>query len=128
MSRSYDGGEITFDDSGMQEFEELMKQYAENVSEDNALDAVEAGAKEFLNDLRRLPKPRSQINSPGYTHLINTFAMERSDKEIKVGWGKYYGPMVEHGTKKMASRAHLKPLFQQNKERYYRKMIERIFD
>ena len=76
MSRSYDGGEITFDDSGMQEFEELMKQYAENVSEEKSLDAVEAGAKEFLNDLRKLPKPRSQINSPGYTHLINTFAME----------------------------------------------------
>lgn len=42
---------------------------------------------------------------------------------IDVGWGKYYGPMLEHGTKKMSAKAHLKPLFEQNKERYYKKMI-----
>lgn len=54
-------------------------------------------------------------------------AMERTQGEIKVGWGKYYGPMVEHGTKKMTARAHLKPLFEQNKEKYYRKMTEQIF-
>ena len=46
---------------------------------------------------------------------------------IKVGWGKYYGPMLEHGTRKMAVRAHLKPLFEQNKEKYYKKMTECIF-
>lgn len=40
-----------------------------------------------------------------------------------MGWGKYYGPMLEHGTKKMSAKAHLKPLFEQNKERYYKKMI-----
>lgn len=45
------------------------------------------------------------------------------DKDIDVGWGKYYGPMLEHGTKKMSAKAHLKPLFEQNKERYYKKMI-----
>ena len=97
------------------------------MSDDKALDAVEVGAEEFVKDLLRLPKPRSQINKPGYTHIVNTFAAERIDKSIKVGWGKYYGPMLEHGTRKMAARAHLKPLFERNKEKYYKKMAESIF-
>ena len=128
MSRSYSGGEITFDDSGMEDFEKMLKQYAAKADPENALDAIETGAKEFVNDLLKLPKPRSEVKKPGYTHLINTFAMERARGVIKVGWGKYYGPMVERGTKKVAARAHLKPLFEQNKEKYYRKMTEKIFD
>ena len=116
---------ITFDSGGFEDFEELLKQYSENVSPDKALDAVEEGAKEFVNDLLRLPKPRSQITKAGYTHIVSTFALERTDSGIKVGWGKYYGPMLEHGTRKMA--AHLKPLFERNKEKYYKKMTESIF-
>lgn len=83
--------EIEFIDSGLSEFEDLIKEYAEKVSDDKALDAVEVGAEEFVKDLLRLPKPRSQINKPGYTHIVNTFAVERTDKSVKVGWGKYYG-------------------------------------
>ena len=119
--------EIEFIDSGLSEFEDLIKEYAEKVSDDKALDAVEVGAEEFAKDLLRLPKPRSQINKPGYTHIVSTFALERTDSGIKVGWGKYYGPMLEHGTRKMAARAHLKPLFERNKEKYYKKMTESIF-
>lgn len=119
--------EIEFIDSGLSEFEDLIKEYAEKVSDDKALDAVEVGAEEFVKDLLRLPKPRSQINKPGYTHIVSTFALERTDSGIKVGWGKYYGPMLEHGTRKMAARAHLKPLFERNKEKYYKKMTESIF-
>ncbi len=127
MSRTYQNGEITFDDSGMQEFENLLKEYAAKVNPESALDAVEAGAREFVNDLLKLPKPQSVINKPGYTHIVKTFALERAKGEVKVGWGKYYGPMLERGTKKMAAQAHLKPLFEQNKEKYYRKMTENIF-
>ena len=54
--------EIEFIDSGLSEFEDLIKEYAEKVSDDKALDAVEVGAEEFVKDLLRLPKPRSQIN------------------------------------------------------------------
>lgn len=59
----------------------------------------------------------------GYTHLVDSFSYKRDKTGIDVGWGKYYGPMLEHGTKKMSAKAHLKPLFEQNKERYYKKMI-----
>lgn len=127
MSRSYSGGEITFDDSGLEDFEKMLQQYARQADPQNVLDVEEAGAKEFVSDLLKLPKPRSEVRKAGYTHLVNTFAMERANGEIKVGWGKYYGPMVEHGTKKMAAKAHLKPLFERNKEKYYRKMTEKIF-
>lgn len=127
MSRTYSGGEITFDDSGLEDFEKMLQQYARQADPQNVLDVEEAGAKEFVSDLLKLPKPRSEVRKAGYTHLVNTFAMERANGEIKVGWGKYYGPMVEHGTKKMAAKAHLKPLFERNKEKYYRKMTEKIF-
>ena len=127
MSRSYSGGEITFDDSGLEDFEKMLQQYARQADPQKVLDAEEAGAKEFVSDLLKLPKPRSEVRKAGYTHLVNTFAMERANGEIKVGWGKYYGPMVEHGTKKMTAKAHLKPLFERNKEKYYRKMTEKIF-
>lgn len=119
--------EVEFYDTGFQDFEQMIKDYADKVSPDQALDAIEAGAEEFVNDLRKLPRPRSKINKAGYTHLVTTFSKRREDEKIDVGWGKYYGPMVENGTRKMAARAHLKPLFNQNKEKYYQKMTERIF-
>lgn len=107
MSRTYNGAEIEFDDSGMEDFEMMLKQYAKQVDPESALDAIEAGTKEFVNDLLKLPKPRSAVRKPGYTHLIDTFAMERTQGEIKVGWGKYYGPMVEHGNKENDSKGTL---------------------
>lgn len=81
--------EVDFYDSGFGEFEKMMKEYAEKVSEEKALDAIEAGAQEFVNDLLRLPRPRSRITKAGYTHIIGTFALERTESNIKVGWGKY---------------------------------------
>lgn len=89
----------------------------------SALDAIEEGAKEFVNDLLRLPKPRRKVTAPGYTHLVDSFSYKRDKTGIDVGWGKYYGPMLEHGTQKMSAKAHLKPLFEQKKEKYYKKMI-----
>lgn len=125
MSRSYFAGEIEFDDTGLEDFENEIRRMAERLaSEDAALDVMEAGVKEFVRDLRRLPKPRSQINKAGYTHLVDTFTWERTETTIKVGWGKYYGPMLEHGTRKMKAQAHLKPLFERNKVNYYRTMIQ----
>lgn len=115
--------DITFEDSGMEEFQDMLGSYLSNVDEKSALDAIEEGAKEFVNDLLRLPKPRRKVTAPGYTHLVDSFSYKRDKTGIDVGWGKYYGPMLEHGTKKMSAKAHLKPLFEQNKERYYKKMI-----
>lgn len=117
MNKSYDG------------FNELMEElqgYITNV--ENSEDIIEIGAKEFVKDLKKLTKPISQIQKSGYTHLIKTFSYRQKGKEFEVGWGKYYGPMVENGTKKMGSRTHLRPCFERNKEKYYSLMFEKAFN
>lgn len=93
---------------------------------ENADKALIAGADAFVTDLLKLTKPISQIRKSGYTHLIETFDYEARGKEVVVGWGKYYGRMVENGTSKMAARRHLKPVFDKNKEKYYKIMLTKI--
>lgn len=104
------------DFDGFLELNEELTKYmlvAENIAVEE-----EKIANEFVNDLKKLPKPRSMISKGGYTHLIDTFAKRTRAKEIEVGWGKYYGPMVENGTRKMGARSHLKPLWNKNVNKY----------
>ena len=104
------------------ELEEIIT----NVEKPNEILMV--GAKEFVNDLLKLPKPISKIKKSGYTHLIDTFYCDYGKQnDVEVGWGKYYGRMVENGTKGKKSNPHLKPTFERNKEKYYQKMIEKIY-
>lgn len=109
---------------GFQDLADIIEKYAKNV--DNVVDALEVGAKEFVNDLLKLPKPISKIRKAGYTHLINSFAYRKKKNEVEVGWGKYYGPMVEHGTKKMDENPHVYPLWDKNKEKYYKTMLTKL--
>lgn len=109
---------------GFEALSEIIEKYIDEA--DNVVDVLETGAKEFVNDLLKLPKPISKIRKSGYTHLINSFAYRKKNNEIEVGWGKYYGPMVENGTKKMNAREHLKPLWDKNKGKYYKTMITKL--
>lgn len=109
---------------GFKDLADMVEKYAKSV--DNVTDVLEAGAKEFVNDLLKLPKPISEIRKAGYTHLIRSFAYRKKQKEIEVGWGKYYGPMLEHGTKKMDSKPHVYPLWDKNKEKYYKTMLTKL--
>ena len=83
-------------------------------------------AKEFVSDLLKLPKPISKIRKSGYTHLIKCFAYKKKNKEVEAGWGKYYGPMLEHGTVKMNAQEHLYPVWDRNREKYYKKMLTKL--
>ena len=38
--------------------------------------------KEFVADVRALPRPRSQIRAPGYTHLLDTVTYQRTKNEV----------------------------------------------
>ena len=99
-------------------FEELQNELSEIMLKiENPLDILEVGAKEFVKDLLKLPKPYSKIRKSGYTHLIDSFAYEKQKNEIVVGWGKYYGRMVEDGTKLTPKQPHMKPTFEKNKDR-----------
>lgn len=111
---------------GFKILSETIELYAEKVEEKNIVDILEAGAKEFVNDLLKLPSPMSRIRKSGYTHLIRTFSTRKLKNEVEVGWGKYYGPMVEHGTTKINEKPHVYPLWDKNKEKYYKTMITKL--
>lgn len=110
--------------SGFEALSEIIEKYVDKA--DNFIDTLEVGAKEFVNDLLKLPKPISKIRKAGYTHLINSFAHRKKKNEVEVGWGKYYGPMVEHGTKNMDANPHVYPLWDKNKEKYYKIMLTKL--
>ena len=110
--------------SGFEAMSEILEKYIDGA--DNAVDVLEAGAKEFVGDLLKLPKPISKIRKSGYTHLIKCFAYKKKNKEVEAGWGKYYGPMLEHGTVKMNAQEHLYPVWDRNKEKYYKKMLTKL--
>ncbi len=109
---------------GFQDLADIIEKYAQGA--DNFMDGLEAGAKEFVKDLLKLPKPMSKIRKAGYTHLVNSFAYRKKKNEIESGWGKYYGPMVENGTEKMDEQPHLYPLWNKNKGKYYKTMLTKL--
>ena len=109
-------------DQSFRDLENIFSEYAK--AADNATEILQKGADEFVKDLKMLPAPRSRISKPGYTHMIDLFASREERGNILVGWGKYYGPIVEGGSNRMAARPHFKPLFSRNKEKYYNLMIK----
>lgn len=110
--------------AGFSALSEQLEYYIKGA--ENSTEILMDGAEAFLKDLNKLTKPISKIRKSGYTHLINTFAIDSTDKEIVVGWGKYYGRMVELGTEKMDARAHMYPLWEHNKEKYYKLMLTKL--
>ena len=54
------------------------------------------------------------------------FVITKKKDEIEVGWGKYYGRMVEEGTKLTMAQPHLVPTFESNKEKYYQKILNEM--
>lgn len=112
---------------GFDGFQELLKELEKKTDVKNVLKVLESGAKEFIEDVRALPRPRSRMMAPGYTHLLDGVTYQTSKGEVLTGWSKYYGPMVENGTIKMDAQEHMRPTFEKNKERYYGNMQKKIF-
>ena len=112
---------------GFDGFQELLKEFEKKMDVKNVLKVLESGAKEFIEDVRALPRPRSRMMAPGYTHLLDGVTYQTSKGEVLTGWSKYYGPMVENGTIKMDDQEHMRPTFKKNKERYYGNMQKKIF-
>ncbi len=91
-------------------------------------DAISAGADEFLNELKRLAKPRSSIAKSSYTHLIDSFHRWEGKRDglIRVGWGKRYGWFVEKGTPKTRAQPHFFRTWNKNEKRYYEAMEKKL--
>ena len=114
---------------GFEELQQLLIEEARKVDKENLKQALLAGATELASDANKLPKPISRINSPGYTHLLSSISarmMEGNAVGAEVGWGKFYGRMVEKGTRKMAPRAHLIPMFERNANNYYQTIVDKL--
>ncbi|WP_390603987.1 HK97-gp10 family putative phage morphogenesis protein [Blautia producta] len=113
---------------GFDELEKLLDEYGKKTSQENVLNVLEKGAAALVKDVMALPKPRSQIHKAGYTHLLDTMSYRRNRGEVEVGWGKYYGPMVERGTHRAPKGSpHVRPTFERNKKMYNDLMIKELF-
>lgn len=106
------------DESGLSDLLADLKELNQKFTDAQVLDSIEIGTDAFVNDLMMLPRPKSRISAGGYTHMVDSFASERSASGIKVGWGKYYGRFVEYGTRKMSAQPHLIPLYNRNQDKY----------
>ena len=115
-----------FDSEGFDDLEKLLQDFAKKTEDPMKL--IEPIAKELVKDTKKLSSPRSKMSGAGYTHLLDTIAYKTKKDEIEVGWGKYYGPMLEHGTTKMSARSHLKPTFERNKDKYYKKLETNFYE
>lgn len=107
---------------GLDELEKMLSNYSKRI--ENPVKILEVGAKALAEDVKRLPRPRSSMSGSGYTHLLDTVGYTVKGEEVETGWGKYYGPMVEKGTKKMKGTPHFRTTFDRNKEKYYKLMID----
>lgn len=103
---------------GFDAFDEVIQEALKNA--DKAMEAIEDGVRDFVDDVRGLPKPRSEINKVNYTHLLDTITYEKNKNSIEVGWGKYYGPIVEN------MRPHLIPAYEKNREKYMNNIKKKI--
>lgn len=116
--------DITDGFEGFEILSQIVSKYMK--AAENPTEALIAGAKAIVADTKKLGKPMSEIRKSGYTHLVKSFDYEKRGKEVVVGWKKYYGRMVENGTTKMSARRHLRPLFENNKEKYYKVMLKTL--
>lgn len=121
---------VKADIDGFDEMQEELEKLAESVDEDKVLDAMQKGADELVNDVRALPKPRSKLGG-GHTHMLDSVTSQRASDAIEVGWGKYYGKIVENGHLSVtghwvSAQPHMQPTFDSNKERYYKTILDAL--
>lgn len=111
---------------GLKLFQDMLKQYEQAVSDQNISDVLMVAGEALADDVHRLPKPRRR--GAGYTHMLDSVQAAPSGKDaVLVSWGQFYGKFVEYGTKKMGAQPHLIPTWEQNKDRYYKLMTDKLF-
>lgn len=123
-----DKGDIGFL-GGINDLEKELSGFLEKSEPKVIEQALMTGAKMLVTDLNKLPSPRSKIHKSGYTHLIDSMKVWKDPTgKIKVGWGKYYGPVLEHGSKKLVAQPHLRTTWNVNKDKYQTEMIKFIMN
>ena len=111
---------------GLERFAQMLEQYEKAADENNIAEVLMTAGEALAEDVHRLPKPRRR--GAGYTHMLDSVAPAQTGKDaVLVSWGQYYGKFVEYGTKKMGAQPHLIPTWEQNKDRYYKLMQDKLF-
>lgn len=108
---------------GFDAFDEELQSYLKTCDDDNVVQILKAGADELISDVRALPSPRSNITKATHTHLLDAVSGKAEGNKYIVGWGVYYGPIVEAGHTtpkgtKVSARAHLRPTLRDNRQKY----------
>lgn len=119
---------LTIDDQGINDLAKLLSGYADLAS--RPADILEPAAEAFVKDLLALPRPRSNINAAGRTHMVDAFAYVKENDKILAGWGVPYGPYVEHGQhphKRMKAQPHFKRTWKANESKYVRIVQTKLF-
>ncbi len=127
-------------DNGFMNLDKELSEMMKWADEKKIKDAQEAGASFLVDKVRMLSKPRRTgklLKSIDYEH-------NAQGKSTDVGWGVYYGRIVENGHRagKRSSRSkrkntkdtrtyvpaqpHLYPTYKNNKEKIYEIMIKEI--
>lgn len=109
----------------MEDFLKDLQAYEEAASDEKVADILMEGGNALAEDVRKLPRPRRAV--AGVTHMLDTVTATPKGSAVQVGWGAYYGAFVERGTTKMRAQPHLVQTWDQNKERYYKLMQEKLF-
>lgn len=104
----------------------------EKLGDDETLsELVKTQADALVKDIRSLPKPKSSRN--GITHLLDgvTYTEGKAPNWV-IGWGHYYGPMVEGGTKRQKghgatpAQPHMMATYERNRDKYIRLAQEKF--
>lgn len=112
---------------GEKAFAELEDTFSDLIkASDDIPGVLQVAADAFIKDLKALPSPRSDISAAGYTHMLDSFATKKQGESVLIGWGKYYGPILENGSKKMRPHRHFRPTWDRNKEKYYKLMTNKL--
>lgn len=117
---------------GFEELEKEINDILKNV--ENIQDILTEGAKEYVNDLSRLPRPYSKLKRIRSSHMLDVMGYRKADNnEVEVGAGVYWLRFVELGTQPSSKRKWSTPsnpfmrrTWDKNKEKYYKKMINKI--
>lgn len=117
------------DFEGLQRLADLLAGYSVNANPANILRAQKAGAEYFCEIMRRKSSPRGRSRE----HMLDSIAYEQDahNTVTVVGWGKFYGRMVEAGhraggwaksSKSVAANPHMKPEFNKQKNQIINRM------
>lgn len=117
-------------------FDDLTQELADLIRNvDNVQEVLVVGAEAYVDDLRKLGKPYSQIRKSGYTHMLDSISYKKAkNKEVEVGsTAAYHLRFVNDGTKASSKRKWSTPrqpflhtTYNLNKNKYDKKMLKKL--